>query len=225
MQRAAALLFCMAVVATAHAGNQREEPLIDSVRTALSASVNQLGPPTLVHTDVKAANAFQQWLTQTEVRLEKQLQRRKASPGPTNLAIAAATPNGTPDVLAHELASPHLRREFLQTVWYESQRAGLEPSLVLGLIQVESGFRKFAISSAGARGFMQVMPFWTRVLAEGDASVLFQAQTNLRFGCVILRHYLNVENGDLFLALGRFNGSRGQAPYPNAVLAAQKGWQ
>jgi soluble lytic murein transglycosylase-like protein len=225
MQRAAALLFCMAVVATAHAGNQREEPLIDSVRTALSASVNQLGPPTLVHTDVKAANAFQQWLTQTEARLEKQLQRRKASPGPTNLAIAAATPNGTPDVLAHELASPHLRREFLQTVWYESQRAGLEPSLVLGLIQVESGFRKFAISSAGARGFMQVMPFWTRVLAEGDASVLFQAQTNLRFGCVILRHYLNVENGDLFLALGRFNGSRGQAPYPNAVLAAQKGWQ
>jgi soluble lytic murein transglycosylase-like protein len=225
MQRAAALLFCMAVVATAHAGNQREEPLIDSVRTALSASVNQLGPPTLVHADVKAANAFQQWLTQTEARLEKQLQRRKASPVPTNLAIAAATPNGTPDVLAHELASPHLRREFLQTVWYESQRAGLEPSLVLGLIQVESGFRKFAISSAGARGFMQVMPFWTRVLAEGDASVLFQAQTNLRFGCVILRHYLNVENGDLFLALGRFNGSRGQAPYPNAVLAAQKGWQ
>ena len=118
-----------------------------------------------------------------------------------------------------------MRREFLQTVWYESQRAGLEPSLVLGLIQVESGFRKFAISSAGARGFMQVMPFWTRVLAEDDASVLFQAQTNLRFGCVILRYYLNVENGDLTLALGRYNGSRGQMQYPNAVLAAQKGWQ
>jgi soluble lytic murein transglycosylase-like protein len=187
--------------------------------------VHQSGPPVLVHADVKAANAFQQWLTQTEARLEKQLQRRKASPAPANLAIAAATPNGTPDVLAHELASPHLRREFLQTVWYESQRAGLDPSLVLGLIHVESGFRKFAISSAGARGFMQVMPFWTRVLADGDAGVLFQAQTNLRFGCVILRHYLNVENGDLFLALGRYNGSRGQAPYPNAVLAAQKGWQ
>jgi soluble lytic murein transglycosylase-like protein len=179
----------------------------------------------LVHADVKAANAFQQWLIQIEARLEKQLQRRKTSPAPANLAIAAATSNGTPDVLAHELASSHLRREFLQTVWYESQRAGLDPSLVLGLIQVESGFRKFAISSAGARGFMQVMPFWTRVLADGDAGVLFQAQTNLRFGCVILRHYLNVENGDLFLALGRYNGSRGQAPYPNAVLAAQKGWQ
>lgn len=224
-QTTTAFLLCVLCIPVTHAGTQREEPLIDSVRTALSAAVHQSGPPVLVHADVKAANTFQQWLTQTEVRLEKQLQRRKASPAPTNLSIAAATPNGTPDVLSHELASSHLRREFLQTVWYESQRAGLEPSLVLGLIQVESGFRKFAISSTGARGFMQVMPFWTRVLAEGDASVLFQAQTNLRFGCVILRHYLNVENGDLFLALGRYNGSRGQAQYPNAVLAAQKGWQ
>jgi soluble lytic murein transglycosylase-like protein len=203
---------------------------MDSVRTALSAAVHQLGPPTLVHADVKAAHAFGQWLTQNEARLEKQLQRRKSSPtagDAANVAIAAApnSSNAAPDLLAHELANSHLRREFLQTVWYESQRAGLDPSLVLGLIQVESGFRKFAISSAGARGFMQVMPFWTRVLADGDAGVLFQAQTNLRFGCVILRHYLNVENGDLFLALGRYNGSRGQAPYPNAVLAAQKGWQ
>ncbi len=219
------LLLVVCLSATVHAGNQLEEPLVDSVRTALSAAVHPSGPPVLVHTDVKAANAFQQWLTQTETRLEKQLQGRKASPAPAKLAIAAASPNGTPDVLSHELASPHLRREFLQTVWYESQRAGLDPSLVLGLIQVESGFRKFAISSAGARGFMQVMPFWTRVLAEGDAAVLFQVQTNLRFGCVILRHCLNVEKGDLFLALGRYNGSRGQAPYPNAVLAAQKGWQ
>jgi len=205
------LLFLACMGLSAQAGTQREEPLIDSVRTALSAAVHQSGPPTLVHADVKAANAFQQWLMQTEARLEKQLNGRKASSAPQSLA--------------HELASPHLRREFLQTVWYESQRAGLDPSLVLGLIQVESGFRKFAISSAGARGFMQVMPFWTRVLAEGDASVLFQAQTNLRFGCVILRHYLNVENGDLTLALGRYNGSRGQMQYPNAVLAAQKGWQ
>jgi soluble lytic murein transglycosylase-like protein len=173
----------------------------------------------LVHGGEKASNAFQQWLGQTEVRLEKYMQRRKTNPSAPNQTIAG------PDLLAHELANAHLRREFLQTVWYESQRAGLEPSLVLGLIQVESGFRKFAISSAGARGFMQVMPFWTRVLAEGDASVLFGAQTNLRFGCVILRHYLNVENGDLILALGRYNGSRGQMQYPNAVLVAQKGWQ
>ncbi len=223
------LLFLAGMGLSTQAGTQREEPLIDSVRTALSAAVHQSGPPTLVHADVKAANAFQQWLMQTEARLEKQLYGRKANPAPQGIAVAEPThkgvASGSPDVLAHELASPHLRREFLQTVWYESQRAGLDPSLVLGLIQVESGFRKFAISSAGARGFMQVMPFWTRVLAEGDASVLFQAQTNLRFGCVILRHYLNVENGDLWMALGRYNGSRGQAPYPNAVLTAQKGWQ
>jgi soluble lytic murein transglycosylase-like protein len=223
------LLFLAVINADVQAGTQREEPLIDSVRTALSAAVHQSGPPTLVHADVKAANAFQQWLTQTETRLEKQLQRRKTSPAPQGIAVAEPThkgvTNSSPDVLAHELASPHLRREFLQTVWYESQRAGLDPSLVLGLIQVESGFRKFAISSAGARGFMQVMPFWTRVLAEGDAGVLFQAQTNLRFGCVILRHYLQIEKGDMVMALGRYNGSRGQMPYPNAVLAAQRQWQ
>ncbi len=224
------LLFLAFISADVQAGTQREEPLIDSVRTALSAAVHQSGPPTLVHADVKAAHAFGQWLTQNEARLDKHLQRRNSSPtaaSVANVAIAAApnSPNAAPDLLAHELANSHLRREFLQTVWYESQRAGLEPSLVLGLIQVESGFRKFAISSAGARGFMQVMPFWTRVLADGDAGVLFQAQTNLRFGCVILRHYLNVEKGDLFLALGRYNGSRGQASYPNAVLTAQKGWQ
>ncbi|MDD4945172.1 MAG: lytic transglycosylase domain-containing protein, partial [Rhodoferax sp.] len=117
------------------------------------------------------------------------------------------------------------RKEFLQTVWYESKRAGLEVSLVLGLIQVESNFRKYAVSRVGARGYMQVMPFWTRVLGDGDAGKLFHMQTNLRFGCVILRHYLERERGDLFLALGRYNGSRGQPQYPNAVFAAQKNWR
>lgn len=97
-------------------------------------------------------------------------------------------------------------------------------SLVLGLIQVESNFRKFAVSSAGARGFMQVMPFWTRAIGDADPSKLFHMQTNLRFGCVILRHYLNRENGDLFLTLGRYNGSRGKAPYPDAVFASQRMW-
>ena len=102
--------------------------------------------------------------------------------------------------------------------------------LVLGLVQVESNFRKFAVSPVGARGYMQVMPFWTRVLAndttvQGDASKLFHMQTNLRFGCVILRHYLDREKGDLFMALGRYNGSRGKAPYPNAVLGAKKAWE
>jgi soluble lytic murein transglycosylase-like protein len=81
------------------------------------------------------------------------------------------------------------------------------------------------VSQVGARGYMQVMPFWTRVIGDGDAGQLFQMQTNLRFGCVILRHYLDRERGDLFLGLGRYNGSRGKAPYPNAVLAASKQWE
>ncbi len=217
-------VWMLLVSGTSHAGSQREEPLVDSVRTALSAAVKSSGPPTLVHADPKAAEVFQQWLRLAEARLAQQLKHRTSGNAPPPVAVAEGPLNSPPDVLAHELGNPHLRREFLQTVWYESQRAGLEPSLVLGLIQVESGFRKFAISSAGARGYMQVMPFWTRVLAEGDTRVLFQMQANLRFGCVILRHYLNVENGDLFLALGRYNGSRGQAQYPNAVLAAKKGW-
>ena len=116
------------------------------------------------------------------------------------------------------------RTEFLQTLWYESTRAGLEPALVLALIQVESNFRKFAVSRAGARGYMQVMPFWIRWLSDGDSQRLFGMQTNLRFGCVILRHYLDREGGDLFMALGRYNGSRGQAIYPAAVLGAKTDW-
>ena len=116
------------------------------------------------------------------------------------------------------------RVEFLEAVWYESKRAGLEPSLLLGLIQVESGFRKYAISSAGARGYTQVMPFWARLIGNGDPRHLFHMQTNLRFGCVILRHYLDQERGDLYMALGRYNGSRGRPEYPNAVFASQREW-
>ena len=116
------------------------------------------------------------------------------------------------------------RKEFLQTVWYESRRAGLDTGLVLGLIQVESNFRKFAVSPVGARGYMQVMPFWTRLIGDGDAAKLFHMQTNLRFGCVILRHYIDRERGNLFMALGRYNGSRGKAPYPDAVLGASRIW-
>lgn len=116
------------------------------------------------------------------------------------------------------------RVEFLQMVRYEAQRAGLDPQLVLGLIQVESGFRRHAISSAGARGYMQVMPFWTSVIGDGDPSALFDTRANLRYGCTILRHYLDIERGDLFRALGRYNGSLGRPEYPNAVLAAWRRW-
>ena len=179
----------------AWAGAQVEEPLIDSVRTALSSAIANRAPPVPEFGDTESRLAYLRWLG----AMSERLKRRK------------------PDW--------DVRREFLQTVWYESRRAGLETALVLGLIQVESGFRKFAVSVAGARGYMQVMPFWTRVIGDGDASRLFHMQTNLRFGCVILRHYLERERGDLFMALGRYNGSRGRAPYPNAVLGARRQWE
>jgi len=111
------------------------------------------------------------------------------------------------------------RLEFLKTVYYEAQRAGLDPQLVLGLIQVESGFKKYAVSSAGARGYMQVMPFWVKLIGNGEQN-LFHLRTNLRFGCTILRHYLDLEKGDLYRALGRYNGSLGGPEYPNMVRAA-----
>ncbi len=117
------------------------------------------------------------------------------------------------------------RVEFLLTLRYEAQRAGLDPELILGLVEVESYFRRYAVSSAGARGYTQVMPFWTRELSDGDAAKLFNIRINLRYGCTILRHYLDIEKGDYFRALGRYNGSLGRAEYPNAVRAAWRKWQ
>jgi soluble lytic murein transglycosylase-like protein len=114
------------------------------------------------------------------------------------------------------------RTDLLKTVQYEATRAGLDPQLVLGVIQVESGFRKYALSSAGARGYMQVMPFWVRLIGERQHN-LFALRVNLRYGCVILRYYLDREKGDFFRALGRYNGSLGQADYPNLVHSAWKG--
>ena len=176
------------------AGGQIEEPLADSVRSALSAAIANDAPPVPEFTDLNKRLAYLRWLGTMGDRLKK----RK------------------PDF--------QTRVEFLQTVWYESRRAGLDTSMVLGLIQVESAFRKFAISRVGARGYMQIMPFWSRLIGTGDPGTLFHMQTNIRFGCVILRHYLDRERGDTFLALGRYNGSRGRPEYPNAVYAAQKNW-
>ena len=177
------------------AGGQREEPLGDAVRTALSAAVLGADLPEPLLATPGQRQAYARWLAHTDPRLQR--------------------------YQAHATA----RLEFLQTLWYEARRAGLSLSLVLGLVQVESGFRKHAVSSAGARGYMQVMPFWSRLIGDGHDSRLFDLQTNLRFGCVILRHYLDQERGDLFLALGRYNGSRGQSAYPHAVWAAQRHWQ
>ncbi len=178
----------------AQAGAQVEEPLANAVRSALSAAVADSAPPKPSFDTMDERLVYLRWLGEMSTRLKK----RKAE---------------------------HVTRvDFLEATWYEARRAGLEPSLLLGLIQVESGFRKYAISSVGARGYMQVMPFWARLIGDGDASRLFHMQTNLRFGCVILRHYLDRERGDIFMALGRYNGSRGRPEYPNAVFASQRQW-
>ena len=116
------------------------------------------------------------------------------------------------------------RLDFLKTVHYEAKRAGLDPLMVLGLIEVEAGFRKYAVSSAGARGYMQVMPFWVKEIGARDDN-LFHLRTNLRYGCTILRHYIDKEKGDLYRALGRYNGSLGRPGYPNLVRTAwRKYW-
>ena len=121
--------------------------------------------------------------------------------------------------LAKRVPDADERMDLLKTVHYEATRAGLDPELVLGLIEVESGFKKYAVSSVGARGYMQVMPFWVKEIGSSEQN-LFHLRINLRYGCTILRHYLDIEKGDLFRALGRYNGSLGKPQYPNLVRAA-----
>ena len=190
-----ALLLAVGVLHRADAGNQREEAIADAVRVALARAIADSRPPQLSFASDTDKASWQSWFDAMSQRLHSRM----------------------PDAL--------LRTEFLQTVWYESRRAGLDPAMVLGLIQVESGFRKYAISKAGARGYMQVMPFWTRVIGDGQPSRLFHMQSNLRYGCAILRMYIDMERGNLYLALGRYNGSRGKPDYPNAVRAAWKRWE
>ena len=126
--------------------------------------------------------------------------------------------------LASRVPDADERRDMLRTVHYEAVRAGLDPQLVLAIIHHESGFKKYAVSVANARGYMQVMPFWTRLLGSAGQN-LFHLRTNLRYGCVILRHYIDREGGDLYRALGRYNGSLGRAEYPTAVLSAMQRYQ
>jgi soluble lytic murein transglycosylase-like protein len=189
------LLVLAACSSLAVAGNQKEEALADSVRIALSNAIADARPPKPKFDDIHERIKYLYWLGEMSMRLKKKM----------------------PD---HQV-----RLEFLESVWYEAHRAGLEPALVLGLIQVESAFRKYALSPVSARGYMQVMPFWTRVIGDKDRRKLFHMQTNLRYGCSILRMYLDMEGGNLYLALGRYNGSRGKPEYPNAVLAAWKRWE
>jgi soluble lytic murein transglycosylase-like protein len=123
--------------------------------------------------------------------------------------------------LAKRMPDEAERLEFLTTLHWEASRAGVDPQLMLGLIQVESGFRKYAVSPVGARGYTQVMPFWVKAIGNPDHN-LFQLRTNLRYGALILRHYIDIERGDLFRALGRYNGSLGRPEYPNLVVGAWK---
>ncbi len=179
----------------AFAGNQKEEALADAVRLALSNAIADARPPKPQFNDIQQRIKYLYWLGEMSERLKKKIPDR------------------------------FLRIEFLETVWYEAHRAGLDPGLILGLIQVESAYRKYAVSVAGARGYMQVMPFWTNSIGDHDRRKLFHMQTNLRYGCVILRLYIDMEKGDLFMALGRYNGSRGKPEYPNSVLATWKRWE
>jgi soluble lytic murein transglycosylase-like protein len=195
LQAVTSLLAPSLLIGQAKAGGQLEEPLIDSVRSALSAAINNTAPPRPEFDSTEDQITYLRWLGNMSDRLRQKKPERQ------------------------------IRHEFLRTVWYESKRAGLDQSLVLGLIQIESSFRKFAVSAVGARGYMQIMPFWSRVIGDGDAGKLFHMQTNLRFGCVILRHYLDREKGDLFMGLGRYNGSRGKSAYPEAVRGAARQWE
>jgi soluble lytic murein transglycosylase-like protein len=183
------LAVLVAAAPAALAGEQKYEPLADSVRERLYRQVTAKGPATMHFRSEDDAN---RWLTTMEKRLEKRIPDRKR------------------------------RLELLRTVQYEATRARLDPQLVLGVIEVESGFRQYAVSIATARGYMQVMPFWTKLIGDPKHN-LFDLRTNIAYGCVILRHYVDQEDGDFFRALMRYNGSLGSAKYPRLVLAAWKG--
>lgn len=187
---AAALAAPLLSPSTAHAGAQQYEPMADAVRIALAAQIADPRPPARRFNKIEERIAYLAWVGEMSERL------------------------------GNKVGDYAARVEFLKTLDYEATRAGLDRQLVLALIQIESNFRKYAISIAGARGLMQVMPFWTRVIGDGESRHLFSMATNLRYGTVILRHYLDIERGDLFMALGRYNGSRGRAAYPDSILIA-----
>ena len=187
---AAALAAPLLSPPTARAGAQQYEPMADAVRIALAAQIADTRPPARRFNKIEERIAYLAWVGEMSERL------------------------------GNKVGDYAARVEFLKTLDYEATRAGLDRQLVLALIQIESNFRKYAISIAGARGLMQVMPFWTRVIGDGESRHLFSMATNLRYGTVILRHYLDIERGDLFMALGRYNGSRGRAAYPDSILTA-----
>ena len=186
-------------------------------RSALLAAALSLAPlPALA-----GAQAEESLAHSVASMMSRAISERPAPPDWEQRADAQAWIEVMSKRLAARMPDEGERRELLRSVHYESVRAGLDPQLVLAVIHHESGFKKYAVSIADARGYMQVMPFWTRVIGSPEHN-LFHLRTNLRYGCVILRHYLDRENGDLFRALGRYNGSLGRAEYPSAVHAAMQ---
>ena len=186
------ILSFLCLSSVCQAGNQREEPLSNSVKALMQKSISDLASPRLMFASETEGQA---WMSDMSQRMAKRL----------------------PDIT--------YRQEFLRSVHYEATRAGLDPQLVLGLIQVESAFKKYAFSSVGARGYMQVMPFWVASIGSPEQN-LFHLRLNLRYGCTILRHYLDIEHGDLYRALGRYNGSLGKPQYPSLVVGAwRKHWE
>lgn len=123
--------------------------------------------------------------------------------------------------LARYMPDEDERIEFLVTLHWEASLAGIDPQLMLALIQVKSGFNKYLVSPDGARGYTQVMPFWVKAIGNPDHN-LFQLRTNLRYGALILRHYIDVEKGDMYRALGRYEGSRGRSDFPKLVIGTWK---
>ncbi len=187
--RALALACALIAPLPALSGAQQYEPMAESVRNALRATVSHRGVPVL---HFASADDAHRWSSEMSKRLREYIPDRRE------------------------------RDEFLKTVHYYSRRANLDPQLVLGLIHVESRYKRYAVSTAGAMGYMQVMPFWIKAIGEPRDN-LFDMRTNVIYGCAILRHYLDIEKGDYFRALGRYNGSLGRAEYPNLVYASWKG--
>ena len=195
---ALALVLALLLHRPALAGEQQYERLSDSMRAALHGRLGESDLPPLrwYFGGAEGGAEGEVWLAEMSARLRRIL------------------PSWSPYSL-----DASLRRDLLKSVHYEATRAGLDPQLVLAVIHAESAFRKYAISTAGARGLMQVMPFWVDLIGDKKDS-LFKMRTNLRYGTTILRHYLwDREKGDMFRALGRYNGSLGRARYPRLVYA------
>ena len=178
-----------------HAGAQKPEVLADSVRTLLRQSILASAPMQRPFFSAEEFDAYQAWQMRSSARL------------------------------LHYIPAAPTRQQLLAIVDYEAHRAGLEPALVMAVIEVESQFKPQAVSRASARGLMQVMPFWVKTIGDGQVKNLHNARINVRYGCVILRHYLDIENGDLVRALGRYNGSLGRLDYPRKVFAVLNRWR